>query len=66
MLPGFGTDQRHATIGHVIDHVNAAIGRDTLGLGLAGLTAPPDWQMKRDLLSNRGTTHWAELATVHA
>ncbi|MFT8636481.1 MAG: DUF4113 domain-containing protein [Pseudoclavibacter sp.] len=22
--------------------------------------------MKRDLLSNRGTTHWAELATVHA
>lgn len=66
MLPGFGTDQRHATIGHVIDHVNAAVGRDALGLGLAGLQAPPDWQMKRDLLSNRGTTHWAELATVHA
>ncbi|MFT8636479.1 MAG: hypothetical protein ABF811_00765 [Pseudoclavibacter sp.] len=43
MLPGFGTDQRHAAIGHVIDHVNAAVGRDALGLGLA--------VMSRDVVS---------------
>lgn len=35
-------------------------------IGLAGLTGPPGWQMKRDLLSNRGTPRWAELATIHA
>lgn len=66
MLPGFGHDPRHAQIGHILDRINAATGRDAIGLGLAGMAAPPDWQMKRDLLSNRGTTHWAELATVQA
>lgn len=53
-----------ADIGGVLDRVNGRLGRGAIGLGLAGLRDGADWGMRRDLLSNRGTTHWAELATV--
>jgi DNA polymerase V len=66
MLPLFQPDEHGSRLGDLIDRVNAALGRDAVGLGLAGLKHPPDWQMRRDMLSNRATTHWAELATVHA
>ncbi|MFT8395933.1 DUF4113 domain-containing protein [Propionibacterium sp.] len=66
MLPGFQPDQHGSQLGALVDHVNATIGRDAIGLGLAGLKAPPDWQMRRDMLSNRGTTHWSELTIVTA
>lgn len=62
----FSPDTKGAQLGALVDRINAQLGRDSLGLGLAGLKTPPDWQMRRDLLSNRGTTHWAELATVTA
>lgn len=41
-------------------------GRDLLGLGYAGLRPGPDWQMKREMLTPRATTHWGELATALA
>lgn len=66
MLPLFQPDEHGSRLGDLIDRVNASLGRDAVGLGLAGLKSPPDWQMRRDMLSNRGTTHWAELAVVHA
>lgn len=66
MLPLFQPDERGGRLGDLIDHINATVGRDAIGLGLAGLKSPPDWQMRRDMLSNRGTTHWAELTTVSA
>lgn len=66
MLDPFSPDPRLARLGALVDRVNAACGRGALGLGWAGITAPPDWQMRREMLSNRGTTHWAELATVTA
>lgn len=37
-----------------------------LGLGYAGLRPGPKWQMKREMLTKRATTHWDELATVRA
>lgn len=65
-LPVFAPDPRGSQMGTIIDRVCAAVGRDAVGLGLAGMKTPPDWQMRRDLLSGRSTTHWAELATVRA
>lgn len=62
----FAPDSRGGELGALVDRVNAKVGRGAVGLGLAGFKTPPDWQMRRDLLSNRGTTHWAELATVTA
>lgn len=51
-------------LGALADAVNKKVGMDVLGLGLAGFKAPPDWNMRRGQLSNRGTTHWKELAIV--
>ena len=64
-LPLFSEAASQDRLGHVIDAVNAAVGEGAVGLGLAGLKTPPDWQMKRGMLSNRGTTHWSELTLVH-
>lgn len=66
MLDPFQPDPRQALIGPIIDHINNTVGRNSVGLGYAGLATPPDWQMRRDHLSNRGTTNWTELTTVHA
>lgn len=66
MLAPFEPDQRGGQLGALVDRVNAAVGRDAVGLGLAGMATPPDWQMRREMLSCRGTTHWAELAVVKA
>ena len=61
----FAPDPEAQRRGKIIDRVNAAVGEGSVGLGLAGLKAAPDWTMKREMLSNRGTTHWSELALVH-
>ncbi|XBH22963.1 DUF4113 domain-containing protein [Jonesiaceae bacterium BS-20] len=53
-----------AQLGALADSVNQKVGADLLGLGLAGLKTPPDWNMRRGQLSNRGTTHWHELTVV--
>lgn len=53
-----------AKLGALADAVNKKVGVDVLGLGLAGLKTPPDWNMHRGMLSNRGTTHWNELTIV--
>lgn len=63
-LPMFAPDPATRRRGRVIDRINAAVGEGSVGLGLAGLKAAPDWTMKREMLSNRGTTHWSELALV--
>ncbi len=39
-------------------------GQGTIGLGYAGLAEQPAWNMKRQMLSPRGTTHWKELVQV--
>lgn len=66
MLSPFQPDPRTAVIGPLVDRVNRSTGRGSVGLGWAGLAAPPAWQMRRDMLSERATTSWAELARVSA
>jgi DNA polymerase V len=66
MLELFAPDPRLTVIGGLVDKVNKNCGRGAVGIGHAGLAQPPDWQMKRDILSERATTHWAELASVSA
>lgn len=66
MLSMFAPDDRANRLGDLVDAINTTTGTRSIGLGLAGLKNAPSWQMRRDLLSNRGTTHWNELMTVHA
>ena len=53
-------------IAELMARVQRKTGRDSLGLGYAGLRPGPKWQMKRQMLTKRATTHWDELITVHA
>lgn len=66
VLEPFAVDPRRSQIGTLIDEVNAVAGKPVIGLGYAALPSPPDWQMRREMRSNRGTTHWDELTTVRA
>ncbi|WFR67984.1 DUF4113 domain-containing protein [Curtobacterium flaccumfaciens] len=47
-------------------HKNTKFGEESLGLGVAGLRHRRAWTMKREMDSQRATTHWDELLTVHA
>ncbi|NYD78400.1 DNA polymerase V [Arthrobacter cupressi] len=57
-------EERH--IGPLIEEVAKKYGRESIGLGVAGLKGGPDWSMKREMLSPRYTTEWAELPIVKA
>ncbi|MBN2158700.1 MAG: Y-family DNA polymerase [Spirochaetes bacterium] len=47
-----------------VDRVNRAMGRHTLHFAAEGIAMP--WQMRREFLSKRFTTHWEELPVVLA
>ncbi|GAA2175069.1 translesion error-prone DNA polymerase V subunit UmuC [Agrococcus versicolor] len=66
-LDVFGTagDERPGTSA-VVDDIAERFGEQSVGLGLAGLRARRAWTMRRDMVSPRATTHWDELAVVHA
>ena len=66
VLDIFGTEPTPFAAGAVLDSITAKYGADTLGLGLAGLKSNRAWTMRREMVSPRATTHWAELATVKA
>jgi len=53
-------------IAELMARVQRKAGADALGLGYAGLRPGPNWQMKREMLTRRATTHWDELVTVRA
>lgn len=53
-------------LGQLLDRVNLRHGRGALGVGMAGLKGGPVWQMRRETLSPRYTTHWNELAVAKA
>lgn len=53
-------------IGSLLEQVSRRYGRGSIGLGHAGIRGGPDWTMRRDMLSPRYTTHWAELPVVKA
>ncbi|WAC50413.1 Y-family DNA polymerase [Frigoribacterium sp. SL97] len=53
-------------LGKLVDDVGRRYGSGNIGLGLAGIRGAPIWSMKREKLLKRATTHWDELALVHA
>lgn len=53
-----------AGIATLIDDVQKKVGGEVLGLGWGGLRPGPSWQMKREMLTPRATTHWDELITA--
>jgi DNA polymerase V len=65
-LPMFATAHEEKHIGPLLGDVLDRFGSGSIGLGVAGLVAEPDWSMKRKALSPRYTTEWAELPVVKA
>lgn len=51
-------------IATTIAAIEQKLGEGTVGLGRAGFARRPLWEMKRELLSPRGTTHWEELVAA--
>lgn len=63
-LPLFRNPDEQHNIGELLDQIEAKTGEGSIGIGLGGLKKAPSWGMKREMLSNRGTTRWDELITV--
>jgi DNA polymerase V len=51
-------------ISQTLDHITDRFGESAIGIGLGGLKKRPSWNMRREKLSLRATTHWNELRTV--
>lgn len=66
MLDPFEARWEHRQIGETIDAINRRTGARSIGIGQAGLRAAPTWDMRREMLSIRATTHWDELPIVRA
>lgn len=66
MLDEFASDQETKKLGALLEQVRSEHGSGAIGLGRAGLREGPSWQMRREMMSPRYTTHWGELLTVHA
>ncbi len=66
VLDSFVSAWEARDLSSALGRVHTRFGREALGLGAAGLKEGVAWQMKREMLSPRATTHWAELATVKA
>ncbi len=62
----FENSHEERGIGTLLEDVSKKYGRGSIGLGHAGIKGGPDWTMKRDMLSPRYTTEWAELPIVRA
>jgi DNA polymerase V len=66
LLPVFQPESETSGIGAVIDDITRKLGKEAVGIGLGGMKTPPDWEMKRAMLSKRCTTHWDELPVAVA
>ena len=53
-------------VGAMLDAITAQLGPAAIGIGRGGLKNAPVWNMKRNMLSPRATTHWDELCLVRA
>lgn len=53
-------------IGVTLDAINDRVGPHAIGVGRGGLQKAPVWNMRREMLSERGTTQWDELREVRA
>lgn len=66
MFDAFVSPHERAKVGELIETVRAEHGTNAIGLGRAGMRRGPSWQMKREMMSPRYTTHWDELLQVKA
>src|SRR5699024_5632095 len=66
MFDTFVSPHEAKQVGPLIEQIRSEHGTTSIGLGRAGLQQGPSWQMRRDMMSPRYTTHWDELLTVHA
>lgn len=64
LLEPFISPHDKRQIARLLHTVQEQCGEHSVGLGYAGLSHKPSWEMKREMLSPRGTTHWNELATA--
>lgn len=64
MLDLFSAGNRE--LGATLDGITQKLGRDAIGVGVGGLKTPPEWEMKRAMLSKRATTAWDELCEAAA
>lgn len=62
----FVTVHERRRIGELLGQVKDKYGPASIGLGRAGMMAPPDWTMARNHSSPRYTPEWDELAVVKA
>lgn len=53
-------------VGETLDAITSKLGPRAIGVGLGGLQGAPVWNMKREMLSRRATTHWDELCEAIA
>lgn len=63
-LDGLAYEHERRDVAGLLASVQEKCGAGAVCLGLAGFSMPAEWEMRRDMLSNRGTTHWDELASV--
>lgn len=66
MFDEFVSAHEKADVGELIETIRHEQGAGSIGLGRAGLQRGPAWQMKREMMSPRYTTHWDELLEVKA
>lgn len=69
LTPADATPGLHAVpespISAVLDQIHDRHGAHAIGLGHGGLRTPPNWTMRREMLSPRYTTNWHDLLVVH-
>src|SRR5690625_4093100 len=66
MFEAFVSPHEAKQVGPLLEQIRSEHGTTAIGLGRAGLHQGPAWQMRREMMSPRYTTHWDELLTVHA
>jgi DNA polymerase V len=66
MFDQFISPHEAKNIGPLLEQIRSEHGTTAIGLGRAGFKEGPAWQMKRNMMSPRYTTHWDELLTVYA
>jgi DNA polymerase V len=64
VLEPFQPDLDSEYISQTLDRITDRFGESAIGIGLGGLKKRPSWNMRREKLSLRATTHWDELLTV--
>src|SRR5699024_8403281 len=66
MFDEFISPHEAKEIGPLLEQIKTQHGAAVIGLGRAGLREGPAWQMRRNMMSPRYTTHWDELLVVKA